>query len=436
MATQDSTDAGAGRPVAPVAAPSAAAAAADYAAMNPSPSAMMSAGRSWVLCFLLFAAAALCFLDRQVLSVLAPVITAEFGMSNTAYSRVVFAFVLSYTFMLAFGGRLMDALGTRRGLALSVSFWSIASGAHAFVTGPLTLGVARFFLGVGEGPAIPGAIKGAVEWMDPKRRGIAVGLATSGAAVGAVLAPPLTVWTAQLIGWRGAFAATAALGALWLIAWVLAFRGLPKAVTSPVNERATSSWRSLLARPEVRRLLAARFCFDPVFYFYMFWIPQYLARERGMSLTAIGALIWIPFVALEIANVGSGHVSDKFAARGWPRKRARMTLMLVAALMTPASFLAALAGTPALAIGLMSVLMFAHGIWITNFMTLIGDTVDSRDVATTVGMTGMCGGVAGMLSNLVIGPVVDHYSFTPIFLASAVVYPIAWLILNGRLPLR
>ena len=397
---------------------------------------MLSPARAWLLCILLFFAAALCFLDRQVLSVLSPQIIAEFGMSNTTYSRVVFAFVLSYTVTLALGGRVMDALGTRRGLTLSVGFWSLASAAHAFVTGPLTLGVARFFLGAGEGPAIPGAIKGAVEWMDPRRRGIAVGLATSGAAVGSVVAPPLVVWTASHLGWRGAFAATAALGALWLVAWLLAFRGLPASATTPTGNQPTSSWRALLGRPEVRRLLAARFCFDPVFYFYMFWIPQYLSKERGMSLAAIGALIWIPFVFLELANIGAGQVSDLCVARGWPRPRARMTLMLIAALLTPASFFASLAGTPALAIALMSVLMFAHGIWITNFMTLIGDTVESRDVATTVGLTGFCGGVAGMLSNLVIGPVVDHFSFTPIFLASAVVYPLAWLILSGRSPLR
>ncbi|MFA6542946.1 MAG: MFS transporter [Limisphaerales bacterium] len=397
---------------------------------------MISPRRGWVLCILLFFAAALCFLDRQVLSVLAPQIISEFGMTNTSYSRVVFAFVLSYTVMLALGGRVMDALGTRRGLTLSVGFWSLASAAHAFVIGPLSLGAARFFLGAGEGPAIPGAIKGAVEWMDPRRRGIAIGMATSGASLGSMIAPPLVVWTASHLGWRGAFAATAALGALWLIAWMLAFRGVPATTATITKSRPTSSWRALLAKREVRRLLAARFCFDPVYYFYMFWIPQYLSRERGMSLAAIGALIWIPFLALEIANIGAGQVSDMCVARGWPRPRARMTLMLVAALLTPASFFVVLAGTPAFAIGLMAVLMFAHGIWITNFMTLIGDTVEPGDVATTVGLTGFCGGIAGMLSNLVIGPVVDNFSFTPIFLASAVVYPIAWLILSGRSPFR
>lgn len=398
---------------------------------------MISPLRAWLLCLLLFFAAALCFLDRQVLSVLAPTITKEFGMSNTAYSRGVFAFVASYTLMLALGGRVMDALGTRRGLTLAVGFWSLASAAHAFVAGPLSLGLARFLLGVGEGPAIPGAIKGAVEWMDARRRGLAIGLASSGAAVGSVLAPPLTAWAAQHLGWRGAFAATAALGAIWLVAWLLAFRGLPAAATTPAADAPPASpWRTLLARVEVRRLLAARFCFDPVFYFYMFWIPQYLSKERGMSLAAIGALTWIPFVFLEIANLGAGHLSDHLVARGRPRRAARMNLMLIAALLTPASFLSALAGTPAVAIALMAVLMFAHGIWITNFMALIGDTVESRDVATTVGLTGTCGGIAGMLSNLVIGPVVDRFSFTPIFLASAVVYPLAWLILSGRVMFR
>jgi len=405
------------------------------ASADPTRNRMISPARAWLLCVLLFFSAALCFLDRQVLSVLAPQIIAEFGMTNTHYSRVVFAFVLSYTVMLVLGGRIMDALGTRRGLGIFVGFWSLASAAHALVIGPLTLGLARFFLGAGEGPAIPGAIKGAVEWMDPKRRGLAVGLVTSGASLGSLIAPPLVVWTASHLGWRGAFAATAALGAIWLAAWLLAFRGLP-VVAKRAEDRPVSSWRALLARREVRRLLAARFFFDPVFYFYMFWIPQYLSRERGLSLAEIGALIWIPFVALEIANLAAGQASDMFVARGWPRARARLTLMLVAALLTPASFCVALAGTTGLAIVLMAVLMFAHGIWITNFMTLVGDTVESRDVATTVGLTGFCGGVAGMLSNLVIGPVVDNYSFTPIFLASAVVYPIAWLILSGRSPLR
>lgn len=382
---------------------------------------------------MLFFAAALCYLDRQVLSVLAPQITEEFGMSNTVYSRVVFAFVLSYTVMLALGGRLLDTLGTRLGLGLSVGFWSVASAAHALVTGPLSLGVARFFLGLGEGPCFPGTTKGAVEIAGPRRRGLAVGFANSGSALGAIIAPPLTVWATFHLGWRGTFLATGVLGLVWVVAWKLAFRGVPRAA-EPGRSGPRARFGALLARPDVRRLVIARFFFDPVFYFYLFWIPQYLSRERGLSLAEIGALLWIPFVALEISNIGAGHFSDSLIARGWARRRARLTVMLVAALLTPASALAAFAHTPALAIGLMAVLLFAHGLWIANFMTLVGDTVAPGEVATTVGLTGTCGGIAAMLSNLVIGPVVDNVSFTPIFLASAVLYPLAWIILRTARP--
>jgi len=384
----------------------------------------------------LFFATALSFLDRQVLSVLAPQITAEFGMSNTLYARVVFAFVLSYTVMFALGGRLMDAVGTRLGLALSVGVWSIASAAHSFATGPWSLGAARFFLGVGEGACFPAATKGAVEFVAPERRALAVGLANGGSAFGAVLAPPLCAWWAGAFGWRAAFAATAALGLLWLVGWRFAFRAHREVRAETRRDRV--SFGALLRRPEVRRLLWARFCFDPVFYFYMFWIPQYLSRERGLSLSEIGSLTWIPFLVLGLTNIGAGRVSDLLVARGWPVRRSRLTLMLAAAVLTPASWLAAGAATPALAIALMSVLMFAHGIWIANFITLIGDTVAPDEIGTAVGLTGTSGGVAGMMSSLIVGPVADHFSFTPVFLASAILYPAAWLVLvaGRRLPVR
>ena len=148
-----------------------------------------------------------------------------------------------------------------------------------------------------------------------------------------------------------------------------------------------------------------------------------------MSLAEIGALTWIPFFALGVTNIAAGRVSDLLVERGWTPRRARLTLMLGAALLTPASWLAALAGTPTLAIALMSLLMFAHGIWIANFITLIGDTVAPGEVGTAVGLTGTSGGIAGMLSSLVVGSVVDRYSFGPVFLVSALLYPAAWLIL-------
>ena len=398
---------------------------------------MLRIGKSrhaWTLCSLLFLATALSFLDRQVLSVLAPQITAEFGMSNSVYAKVVFAFVLSYTVMFTLGGRLMDALGTRLGLALSVGLWSLASAAHALARGPWGLGVARLFLGIGEGACFPAATKGAVEWAPPERRAFAVGFANGGSAFGAVLAPPLSAWWATSFGWRGAFVATAVLGLSWLLAWQMAFRGAE--IPGPAARRVQVSFAALLSRRDVRRLMVARFFFDPVFYFYMFWIPQYLARERGLSIVAIGSLMWIPFLVLGLTNIAAGRVSDLLVGCGWTPRRSRLTLMLIAALLTPSSWLASVAASPAPAIALMSVLMFAHGIWIANFITLIGDTVAPEEVGTSVGLTGTSGGIAGMISTLVVGPVADHFSFAPVFLASALLYPAAWLILVGsrRMP--
>jgi len=378
----------------------------------------------WVLCWLLFAATALSFLDRQVLSVLAPALTAEFHMSNTAYARVVFAFQLSYTVMFTLGGRLMDRMGTRVGMGLAVAVWSLASGAHALAAGALGLGFARFLLGFGEGACFPAATKGAVEWFPLEKRALAIGIANGGSAFGAVVAPPLTAVVATRFGWRGAFLGTCILGLLWVAAWMAA--SPPPAAASG---KTAVPIRELLGDRRVRRLLFARFLFDPVFYFYMFWIPQYLSRERGFSLEEIGRYSWIPFLVLGISTILSGRVSDLFVRRGWEPLRARLWLLTAAALVTPVSWLAVLAPDAGSAIALMSGLMAAHGLWITNFLGLLSDVFPSRAIATVTGMTGTAGGVAGMLSSLAVGKVVDSFSFTPAFAVSGVLYPAALLVL-------
>ena len=384
----------------------------------------------WLLCWLLFGATALSFLDRQILSVLAPVLTAEFGMTNTDYSRVVFAFQLSYTVMFSVGGRLMDLVGTRAGMAISVLVWSIASGAHALATGAAGLAAMRFFLGVGEGSCFPAATKGAVEWFPIEKRVLAIGIANGGSAFGAVAAPPLTALLATRLGWRGAFLITGALGLLWVVAWLAAFRYAPGA-----NVRATSgtakrtSVASLLRDPQVRWVLAARFLFDPVFYFYMFWIPQYLSRERGLSLQQIGSYYWVPFLVLGVSNIAAGHISDQLVRRGWPAHRARRVLLTCAALITPVSWLAALAPNIEWAIVLMACLMLAHGFWISNFLGLLSDVFPSGTIATVTGLTGTAGGIGGMLSSLAVGPLVDRFSFVPAFIASGLLYPAALIVM-------
>ena len=245
-----------------------------------------------------------------------------------------------------------------------------------------------------------------------------------------VIAPPLTAWVAAKFGWRGAFVVTAAVGLAWLATWLVSFRFWPGELSlSPSGPRAASSLRELLGDKAVRRVLLARFLFDPVFYFYMFWIPQYLSRERKFSLAEIGSYFWIPFLVLGVSNILSGRLSDVLVKRGWAPQRARLTLLTIAALLTPVSWAASLAGSPAWAITLMSGLMAAHGLWISNFLGLLGDLFPARNIATVTGLTGTAGGIGGMLSSLVVGPVVDRFTFAPAFAVSGVLYPAALVLL-------
>ena len=381
--------------------------------------------RRWTLCWLLFAATALSFLDRQVLSVLAPTITREFELSNEAYARVVFAFQASYTVMFSLGGRLVDWIGTRAGMAACIAVWSLASAAHGFARNGLMLGAARLVLGIGEGGCFPAATKGAAEWFPADDRALAMGVATGGSALGAVVAPPLVAWAAARMGWRTAFLLTGLLGFVWLTVWMT----ISSSERAPAASEARTPISKLLSRPSVWWILLARFLFDPVFYFYMFWIPQYLSRERHMSIEKIGASFWIPFLVLGISQVAGGRVSDLLVRRGWAPIRARWAVLGAAAALTPASWFAALTSQSWSAVALMCVLMFAHGFWITNFLGLLGDVFPRDTIATVTGLTGTAGGIGGMLSSLAVGAVVDRHSFTPVFAVSAILYPLAFAVL-------
>lgn len=400
-------------------------------------------GFRWWIAAVLFLACGLSFFDRQVLSVLAPKITAELGMDNVAYSWVVFAFILSYSVMFTAGGWLIDRLGTRRGLAWSVGIWSVASLLHAAAQNAWQLGLFRLLLGAGEGGCFPGAAKGVMEWFPKKERALAMGIATAGgSAIGAVVAPPAIVWAALHTGWRGAFLITGGIGAVWFVLWMLLYsrpeesrfvsreeQNLAVQDREREEDQPRVSWRSLLQSREVRGLVGSRFLFDPVFYFYMFWIPQYLSQVRGASLERIGQLTWIPFLTLGISSAVGGWVSDVLVRAGIPMVQARKHILLGSALLTPISILSVYVHRIETAIALMSVLMFAHGFWITNYMTLLGDLFPRRAVATVVGMTGTAGGIGGFLTSLLIGRVVQAISYTPVFISAGVIYPICAVIL-------
>ncbi len=401
-------------------------------------------GFRWLVAGLLFFASALSFFDRQVLSVLAPPILAELRLSNIEYSHAVSAFTLAYSLMFTVGGRFIDLVGTRLGLAVCVAFWTLASLLHAAAQSAAHLTAFRFLLGVGEGGCFPGAAKGIIEWFPPRERALAMGLATTGgSAIGAVLAPPLIVAAEQAAGWRGAFVISGLIGAIWLAAWLVFFqtpekspwvgdaeRNLVLAPQDPGGD-AGGTWpfAALLAKREVWGFILTRFLLDPVFYFYMFWIPQYLSQERGASLEEIGRLSWIPFLSLGISSLLGGAVSDRLVGAGWSVGRARKTVMAGAAFLTPVSILALIAPDALGAVMLLGVLMFAHGFWMTNYMTLIGDLFPPATVATVVGLSGTAGGLGGFLSSLAIGRIVEAASFAPVFIACGMLYPVGLVII-------
>lgn len=394
----------------------------------------MTSNYRWLIAALLFLASALSFFDRQVLSVLAPKILADLRLSNAEYAQAVAAFTLAYSVMFTLGGRLIDHWGTKFGLGLSVLFWTIASLLHAATQNAAQLTAFRALLGAGEGGCFPGAGRGVLEWFGPRERAFAMGIATTGgSAFGAVLAPPMIVAAESNFGWRGAFLATGAIGVLWLIAWSTLFRLPPQ---PPTKENSAAPWRiaHILRRKEVWGLVATRFLLDPVFYVYMFWIPQYLSKERGASLAEIGALSWIPFLCLGVSSLIGGYLSDSLIRRGWAIGRTRKTILAASAALTPVSILALYAPDSRAAVMLLGVLMFAHGFWMTNYMTLIGDLFPSSTVATVVGLSGTAGGLGGFLANLAVGRIVDAVSFAPVFLVCGVLYPIGLLILLLTIP--
>jgi len=403
----------------------------------------------WIIVALLFVATGLSFMDRQILSLAIIKIKAEFQMSDVEYGWVNTAFLLSYAIMFSLGGWLIDRYGTRIGLAVSVALWSLSSALHGLTQNVWQLGVSRFFLGLGEGGAFPGAAKGVSEWFPHKQRGLAMGIAIGGAALGAVIAPPLTVYLTALFGWRGTFVVTGIVGGIWVLIWLLFFRTPRKSRLITEKELALIEGdkkedkkekskpipiRVILRTKEAWGLIAMRFLLDPVFYFIMFWIPKYLSEVRSVSFERIGELFWIPFLALGISNMLGGFLSDRLIRSGVSVNKARKTIMGIAAVLTMFTMFTPVVASVEMAILLITLFMFAHGFWITNYITITSEIFGNNGTSTMVGMAGTAGAVAGMLINPLIGKVVETYSYTPLWIISGILYPIGFIVLLVSIP--
>ncbi len=392
----------------------------------------------WIIIVLLLLATSLSFLDRQVLSVSILKIKEDLSITDIDYGFINSGFLVSYAIMFTLGGILIDRFGSRLGLAFSVGFWSFATLLHSLSTNVFHFGLFRFMLGVGEGGCFPGAIKAVMEWVPKSKHALANGIAIGGSAIGAVVAPPLTVYLLGIVGWRAVFIVTGGFGFLWLVAWLIFTKSKKQTSRFTITENGTPNKRvplmALLKNKKVQVFVAIRFLLDPIFYYYMFWIPKYLSQVHGLSLDVIGNILWIPFLALGIGNIFGGWISDLIFVKTRSLNLARKLVMGIAALLTIPIVSVGFIHSYIIIVGLMTLAFLAHGLWITNYITAISDLFGKRVTSTVVGLSGSAGAVSALAINPFIGYVVTNFSYGSLWWYSGIMYPIAFLLMLKFIP--
>ncbi len=385
----------------------------------------------WVMIALAFSATVINYLDRQTLSVAAPVLIEQFHMSNVEYSRVLFGFLLAYTIMNAVSGPLIDRLGTRAGYAVCMAWWSASSILHGFARGPLSLGVFRFLLGMGEAGNWPAGVKVVAEWFPAEERALASGLFNSGSAVGAILAPPLVAFIIFRFGWPAAFFSIGLLGFVWLAVWSRSYRQPPGTAAAGQIERENAVRRAvrLFRTRFVWSFTLSKIFMDPAWYFYTFWFPEYLKRARHFDLAAIGKFAWIPFFVAGFGNIAGGLVSAFLLRRGFSLTVARKGTVTLFALLMTAGIPAVLSPSAGTSIAFVSVAMAGYTGALANMLAMPTDVFPKDAVASVFGLASMGSGFGGMLFTLITGWLVDHYSYTPVFVGFGLIPLICAVIL-------
>lgn len=397
--------------------------------------------RRWIIVALLCAGTVISYLDRQTLSVIAPQLRDELGLSNFGYARVVFSFLLGYTLAQGIAGWLMDRLGPRRGFAAIMAWWSAAASLHAFGSGIVSFSILRFMLGVGQAGSWAASVRAVAEWFPPRERGFPNGIWGAGTSVGTIVAVPLVAWLTINMGWRTAFLVTGLMGFAWLIAWLVLYRtretdphetrpGAGAATGSgPLHEHLIpGSYRELLRTRNVWALVLARMFADPIAWFYNAWVPEYLVRSAGFSMGDIGRYAWIPFFINGVGIVAGGMASDALCRRGWAVIPARMAVMLAGVLLMTFGVVGGFPVSVGVAIAVISVAVFGFGLWAPNMMSLGADAFP-RHAGSVTGLSGMGAGIGGMIYTLMTGWLLDAFGYGPVFIASGLAPLVAFALL-------
>jgi MFS transporter, ACS family, hexuronate transporter len=419
----------------------------------------------WVICGLLFFAATINYIDRQIVGILKPTLQAEFGWSEIDYADIVFAFQLAYAVAFLFAGRMIDWLGTRTGFVIAIVIWSVAAMAHAEVElfGPLAATIlsaigltysasvagfifARLALGFGEAGNFPAAIKVTAEWFPKSERALATGLFNSGTNIGALVTPLVVPFITLTWGWYWAFIITGALGFIWVLFWLPLYRSpedhprvspaeLAHIRSDPPDPPAHIPWLQLLKYRQTWAFAIGKFMTDPVWWLYLFWIPDFLNRNYGIDLRTVGPPLVAIYLVADVGSIGGGWLSSYLLKRGWTPNAGRKVAMLAMALSVVPIMFASSATSVWAAVALVGIAAAAHQGWSANLFTLTSDMFPRHAIGSVVGLGGFAGAVGGMLIAKITGYILDASgSYVPIFFIAAFAYLAALLVIHLLVP--
>jgi ACS family hexuronate transporter-like MFS transporter len=410
------------------------------------PSVLRVGHHRWIICALLFFATTINYLDRQVLAILAKPLQQELGWSESDYGWIATAFTGAYAAGLLGMGRLLDRLGTRIGFSLAVLAWSAAAMGHALARSAFGFGVARFALGLSESGNFPAAVKTVAEWFPKTERALATGIFNSGSNVGAIVAPLVVPSIATHFGWRWAFVITGATGFVWLAAWLWIYRKpedhprlspaeLAHIRRDPIELSVKVPWSHLLRHRQTWAFAAGKFLTDPIWWFFLFWLPKFLGQTYGITVEGLGPPLVVIYVAADAGSIGGGWISSALIHRGWSVNAGRKTAMLICALCVVPIAMAVRASNLWVAVGLISLATAAHQGWSANLFTLVSDTFPRRAVGSVVGIGGFAGSLAGMMIATATGYLLEWTgSYVLVFVAAASAYLVALIVIHALLP--
>lgn len=407
----------------------------------------------WVICALLFFATTINYIDRQVIGLLKPTLETQFNWTELDYGYIIMFFSASYAVGYIIFGSIIDRIGTKMGYAVSVTVWSIAAMLHAAVRTTLGFGLVRGLLGLAEAGNFPAAVKAVAEWFPKRERALATGIFNSGTSIGAVAAPLLVPWILGAYGWQEAFIITGALGFVWLVFWWLLYE-IPSRQKrlSPeeydfihidnepavVETAGSLKWSRMLQIRQTWVFIVGKVLTDPIWWFFLFWLPSYFATTFNLDLTKPSLPLAVVYTATTFGSIGGGYLSSYLIRRGWPVLKARKTTLLIVAFVVLPIMVARYATDIWVAVGIISLAAAAHQAWSTNIFTIVSDIVPKRAVSSVVGIGGMSGSIASTFFPLFVGWLLNYYDmlgnigagYNILFIICGFAYLLAWLIIH------